>query len=321
VEVREESFAPPGAGEVVVAARLSAVSAGTEMLVYRGRFPAALTVDASIGALARPFAYPLKYGYAMVGTVVRRGKGVSRAWEGRRVFVLHPHESHFVCPVADLCPLPGTVSDEDAVFLPFMETAVTLLMDGRPLIGEEVAVFGQGVVGLLTTMLLARFPLGRLVTFDRHAVRRERSRQLGAVRSLDPREGIGRVFSGDGADLVFELSGNPAALNLALAATGFAGRVIVGSWYGSAPVSLDLGGRFHRSRIAVAGSQVSTIAPGYQGRWTRQRRLQAALALVAQVRPAGLITHRVPFRDARRAYGLIARHPEEVIQTVLTYGG
>jgi threonine dehydrogenase-like Zn-dependent dehydrogenase len=202
-------------------------------------------------------------------------------------------------------------------------------MDGRPLIGERVVVFGQGVVGLLTAALLQRMPLSRLITVDRYPFRRERSLDLGAHICLDAGEDdvLARLqaclhadHTAAGSDLTYELSGNPAALDQAIAVTGFNGRVVIGSWYGQKRADLDLGGRFHRSRIRLISSQVSTIAPEWDGRWTKARRLHVAWEMLQHVRPAHLITHRFPLEQAGQAYALLDQHPEEAIQVLFTYG-
>jgi threonine dehydrogenase-like Zn-dependent dehydrogenase len=189
-----------------------------------------------------------------------------------------------------------------------------------------VVIFGQGVVGLLTTALLARLPLASLVTLDRYPLRRQISLALGAHASLDPAEpqALGRLHAvlqqgQQGADLTYELSGNPAALDQAIAATGFSGRVVIGSWYGQKRADINLGGRFHRSRIRLMSSQVSTLAPEWTGRWSKARRLQVAWWMLAQVRPAHLITHRFPLAQAAQAYAMLDQHPDEAIQVILTY--
>jgi 2-desacetyl-2-hydroxyethyl bacteriochlorophyllide A dehydrogenase len=328
VEVRDEPLPPPAAGEVLVQTVASAISPGTEVLVYRGQAPSDLVVDETISALAGTFSFPLKYGYAAVGRVADLGPGVDPAWRGRLVFAFHPHETHFTAPAANLLPVPGDVAPDDALFLPNMETAVNFLHDGAPLTGEQVAVFGQGVVGLLTTALLARLPLASLTTLDRYPLRRETSLALGAHASLDPSAPdvlaqLQSLLQADrpyaGADLTYELSGAPAALDMALAATGFSGRIVVGSWYGQKRADLNLGGRFHRSRIRLISSQVSTLAPELTGRWTKARRLQVAWQMLREVKAARFITHRFPLAEAARAYELIDQRPDQCIQVVLTY--
>ncbi len=314
VDVRDETVRPPLAGEVWVETTASAISPGTELLVYRGQAPTELAVDETISALPGSFSFPLKYGYAAVGRVAALGPDVDESWLNRLVFAFNPHESHFTAAAANLLPLPADVDVDTALFLPNMETAVNFLHDGAPLVGERVAVFGQGIVGLLTTSLLAQMPLANLTTFDRYPLRREASRSLGAHASLDPSEPTDLQ-----ADLTYELSGSPATLDQAIAATGFDGRVIIGSWYGQKRADLNLGGRFHRSRIRLISSQVSTLAPELSGRWTKARRMEVAWQLLREVKPARLITHRFPLAEAAKAYELIDQRPETCIQVVLTY--
>ncbi len=328
VQVQREVLPSPAAGQVLVETGMSAISPGTELLIYRGQAPADLPADEGIAALPGRLTFPLRYGYAAVGRVAALGSGVPAAWQDRRVFAFQPHASHFLASPEELLPLPETISTEDSVLLPNVETAVNLLHDGRPLVGEQVAVFGQGVVGLLTTALLARIPLARLVTLDLHPLRRRASLDLGAYDALDPAtpDVLDRLQSrlrglGDymGADLVFELSGAPQALDLAIRAAGFNARILIGSWYGVKRADLDLGGRFHRSRLRLISSQVSSIDPELTGRWSKARRMQVAVDLLAQIRPSRWITHRFPIADAARAYELLDHRPEEAIQVVFTY--
>lgn len=314
----------PGAGELLVRTRLSAISAGTEMLVFQGLFPEGLAVDAAIPALgAGPFAYPLAYGYSCVGQVTAAGEGVGPGWMDRRVFAFQPHRSHFVCRPQDLLPLPEGLGPEDAVFLAAMETAVNLVMDGRPVVGERAVVVGLGMTGLLTLGLLARHPLSGLVGVDRLARRREAARTLGATAALagagPPGGGPEEGPDDRRADLVYELTGQPEALDTALGFTGYGSRVVIGSWYGARRATVDLGGRFHRDRIQLVSSQVSTIAPVFSGRWTKARRMAVAWEMLARLRPGRFITHRFPVEEAHKAYLQVARKPEETLQVVLTY--
>jgi threonine dehydrogenase-like Zn-dependent dehydrogenase len=212
-------------------------------------------------------------------------------------------------------PLPVGMAPETAVFLPNMETAVSFVMDGQPVLGERVIVFGQGVVGLLTTRLLAQFPLAELVTVDGYALRREWSKKMGATAVFDPTEPIPIAD----ADLAYELSGNPAALDQAIAATGFDGRVVIGSWYGQKRADLNLGGAFHRSHMRLISSQVSALHPRWRGRWDKARRLQTAWSMLAQHDPSRLITHRFPFAESGGAYELLDYGAETAVQPILVY--
>lgn len=229
-----------------------------------------------------------------------------------------------------------------------METAVNLVQDGAPILGERVLVLGQGVIGLLTASLLKEFPLEKLVTSDRYPLRRKASLEIGVDDSFDPRL-LEENFSGSGSkhqfgyaqirsmpstnttpavnqfsyaqnfDLTFELSGSPSALNDAIALTAFSGRIVIGSWYGEKRAPIDLGGAFHRSRIQLISSQVSTIAPVLSGRWDKARRFGVAWEALRRIQPQKWITHRFPIEEAEKAYRLLDNHPEETIQVIFNY--
>lgn len=320
IKIRSENLPAPKADQVLVAARLSAISAGTEMLVYRDLVPRDLRIDESIPGMQKTFHYPLRYGYALVGEVVKNGENVDPNWVGRRVFCFSPHQSYLTANPETLIPIPTSVAFEDAVFLPNMETAVNLVMDGAPVIGERAFVFGQGIVGLLTTALLSRFPLECVTSIDRFPLRREASRQAGASAALDPDAGeeIQRVLP-EGADLSFELSGAPQALDAAIRHTMYSGRIVVGSWYGEKRAELNLGGRFHRSRIRLISSQVSTLAPELSGRWSKARRFKTAWEMLGKVQPSRWISHRFPIEGAAEAYQLLDNKPNKALQILLTY--
>ena len=201
---------------------------------------------------------------------------------------------------------------------------MNLVMDGQPSIGEQVAVFGQGVVGLLVTALLSDMPLASLVTVDQHERRRRESVALGATGSLTPDDlGLMHALQGSrgyrGADLSFELSGNPAALDQAVKTAGYNGRIVVGSWYGTKESRMDLGGRFHRDRIRLISSQVSTIAPEWSGRWSKARRFDLAWSMIKKLRPSRLVSHTFPLNDAGAAYELLDRDPANALQVLFTY--
>ncbi len=319
IEVVEESIPPGQPGQLLVRTEVSAVSPGTEMLFYRGQVPADMAVDAALSALAHSeVRYPLRYGYACVGRVIEVTGEPLAHWLDRRVFAFVPHASHFWAEPDEVQIVPPDVDPQRAAMLPNMETAVNLLMDGQPMIGERVAVVGQGIVGLLVTALLRRFPLQALIAVDPIELRRAAAIHLGASDAIVG-DGAEPPAGWEAADLTYELSGNPAALNTALALTGFAGRVVIGSWYGQKQAPINLGGAFHRSRIRLIGSQVSTIDPQWSGRWDKGRRFAVAWQMLRQLPLEFLITHRFAVADAAEAYRLIDQHPERTIQVILTY--
>ncbi len=330
IDIIEEPLREPGSGQLLIRTLVSAISAGTELLIYRGQAPSGMTADDTIPSLKGTIGFPMRYGYAAVGEVVAAGLEVKGDWEGRRVFAFHPHESLFLAEPGEVHLLPPEIVSEEAVFFPNVETALTLVADGSPAIGEQVAVFGQGIVGLLVTSLLARLPLSSLVTLDVHPLRRNTSLSVGAHVSLDPsapgviEEAISllqgpRVYRG--ADLTYEVSGNPDALDQAIGVTGYNGRVVIGSWYGRKRATMQLGGSFHRSRMRLISSQVSSIEPELRGRWNKERLQQLAWHMVKELKPSRFITHRFPLSEAAAAYQLLDRNAEEALQVVLTYPG
>jgi len=313
VAVREEPIPDPSPEEVRVRTELSGISPGTELLVYRGEMAADLPTDETIDALSGTFSYPLQYGYAAVGCVTATGEAVDDDWLDRRVFAFNPHESHFLAEPETL--VPTTLPAELALFIPNTEAAVNFVMDARPRIGARVVVFGQGPVGLLTTAVLSEFPLSSLVTVDRCAHRRGLSESLGADRSVSPDE-----LAVSDADITFELSGNPTALDDAIDATGYAGQVIVGSWYGTKDVTLALGSDYHRSHIRVRSSQVSRIDPDHADRWDKDRRLDVVRSWLTEMDLSGLLTHEIAIDRAAEAYRLLDQRPDDAVQVALTYG-
>jgi 2-desacetyl-2-hydroxyethyl bacteriochlorophyllide A dehydrogenase len=317
IRINAEPLTPPGQGEVQVATLVSAISAGTELLVFRGQIPEEMTLDAVFSGLDRPAQYPVAYGYSSVGRVVDRGDGVDPQWLGRLVFVFRPHASHHVVPVNDLIPVPEGIDPARAALLPNMETAVNLALDAQPILGERVLIFGSGVVGLLLLSVLARFHLDKLAVVDGYERRRALALAWGANTAIPPERSAD--LDDFDPDLIIEVSGNPAALDTAIRVARFGTRVVVGSWYGSKPATLQLGGMYHRNRIRILSSQVSTISGALSERWTKARRIALAWDLLRAVPAEDLITHCASLEDAPGVYALLDKHPEVALQAILTY--
>ena len=316
VTLLDEPCPTPGAGEVLVRTRLSALSAGTELLAYRGQLPPDMALDETLPGLANAaFQYPFRYGYASMGVVVAAGAGVEAGWTGKRVFAFVPHASAFIASINDVFEVPESLPDEASPLLASAETATNLVLDGCPQLGERVVIFGQGVIGLLLTSILARFPLQSLEVVDPAAPRTARGVAMGAT-VRDPGT---RGSTANDADLSYEVSGNPAALDQAIAVTGSEGRVVVGSFYGQKRASLDLGGHFHRGRLRLISSQVSHIGSRLRGRWDRQRRMAVAWQALGQTDTRALISHRFAFAHAAAAYRLLDQGAPTTLQVLLVH--
>lgn len=323
LEVRTVVMPEPGPGQLLIKTICSAVSAGTEMLVYRGQLPQQMSLDAGIASLQSHTSYPLQYGYACVGEVIAVADAVDGDWLGQRVFSFQPHVSHFTAGAEQLMRVPDDVDSQAAVFLANMETAVNLVQDGAPGIGESVVVLGQGIVGLLLSGVLAQFPLAALYTCDTLSKRRQTSVALGAKHSFDPRDDIKGVQSellqSRGADLIYEVSGVPDALNLAVTLSGFDSRVVIGSWYGNKSAVIALGGDAHRNRLKITTSQVSTLAPALSGRWDKTRRFTTAWDMIRRLQPQQLISHTMTLSQANELYQLLHNSPDDILQAVFVY--
>lgn len=315
VEVADVTLPEPGSGDILVRAEFSGISGGTEMLAYRGELDSTLPKDETLGALAGTFEYPFTYGYSVVGTVEVSRSDID---EGERVFAFHPHQSRFIASGEDVVRLGG--SDlRAATLLPLVETALQISLDAGVRYDEVVAVVGLGPVGIMSGMLLARSG-ATVIGSDPKPWRREAAAACG-LHAVEP-EGLGdavRATSrGRGADFVVEASGNPAALGESLGLLATEGVAIVASWYGAKPVTLPLGGEFHRRRLEIRSSQVSTIG-GRAVRWDRRRRLETTRALLAELELSFLASHTFPFEHAPDAYEAIDRDDEGVVHVALAY--
>jgi len=324
VEVRETDVGSPDADELLVDTRASAISAGTELLVYRDQTPDDLPADEALDALDGDLSYPLRYGYAASGVVREVGDDVDPDWVDRSVFAFAPHQTSFRVSPESVVALPPETTPAAGSLLPSVETATNIVLDAAPRLGERVVVFGAGVIGLCVTRLLAAFPLQSLVVVDPIERRRELAADFGADRTTTPADLGGPAAdvddpAVDDADLAIELSGQPSAIDDAIGVVGYDARIVVGSWYGTKREPIDLGGRFHRDRIDIVSSQVSTISPELRGRWDHDRRMDAALDRLDRIPVDELITHRIPFERAPEAYELLESASDAAVQVILEY--
>jgi 2-desacetyl-2-hydroxyethyl bacteriochlorophyllide A dehydrogenase len=298
----------PGSGQIVVRTRFSGISSGTELLAHRGLIDPDLPLDESIGALGGTFRHPFPYGYSCVGEVEH---STGSPAVGTTVFAFHPHQDVLVLDEADAVVLPAGTPPREATLFPSVETALQLSLDAGPVAHETVVVLGLGVVGLLTALLLQRAG-ATVVAADPVAARRSIARSVG-IDAVDP------DALPAGVPLVVELSGAPSALPRALDLLAHEGTALVGSWYGRQDVVLPLGGAFHRRRLTIRSSQVSTIPAALAGRWNSARRRAAAAALLAELPLSALATTEVAFEDAARAYELLAGRAAGVLHVALRY--
>jgi 2-desacetyl-2-hydroxyethyl bacteriochlorophyllide A dehydrogenase len=283
-EIRAETLAAPGDGDLLVRTLLSGISRGTESLVFNGRVPPSEHGRMRAPFQAGDFPAPVKYGYSNVG-VVEQG---SPELVGRRVFCLYPHQTRYVVPAAAVHPLPDTLPPERALLIPNLQTAINGIWDAGPRIGDRIAVVGAGTVGCLVAWLAARIPGCDVELIDVDPAKAAAAAALGVPFAPPDRAHAD-------ADLVVHASGNPAGLARALALAAFEATVLEMSWFGDAPVTLPLGEAFHSRRLTLRASQVSAIAPPQRSRWSERRRTELAVALLADPSLDALISGHSPF--------------------------
>jgi 2-desacetyl-2-hydroxyethyl bacteriochlorophyllide A dehydrogenase len=316
IEVRTVDLPKLAEDAVLVATEWSGISSGTELLAYRGEIDPDLPLDESIGALGGTFTYPFRYGYSAVGRVVRPA-GPLR--EGQLVFAFHPHQDRFIVDAREAVPVDG-MDPREATLYPLVETALQVCLDAGPRLGEVGVVVGLGAVGILVAALLARAGVV-VVGSDPVAARRAAADGFG-VRALPPGEvadAVAEATRERGADLVVEASGNPQGLAASLGLLAHEGTALVCSWYGTRPASLPLGGAFHRRRLAIRSTQVSTLPAALTSRWDRGRRAELAWRLGRALPLAVLCTHEFPFEEAARAYAQVDRRQDGLIHATLRY--
>ena len=298
----------PGDDAVLVRTEVSGVSGGTEMLAFRGEIDPDLPLDDTIGSLGGTFRYPFRYGYACVG-MVERSRAPSIA-VGSRVFAFHPHQDLFVAGADDVVRLGGE-DPRIATLLPLVETALQVTLDAGAVLGRTVLVTGLGAVGLLTGGLLVRAG-ARVIGVDPLAWRRDAAKRFG-IDAVEPGE------ESEPVSLAVEASGRPEVLDGVLARLSHEGTVLVCSWYGSKAVPLTLGAEFHRRRLTIRSTQVSSIPAAQRATWDRGKRREAARALLSELPLDVLATHEFPLEEAQMAYEAIDRGEEGLVHAALRY--
>jgi len=301
-EIRAEAAAVAGADEVLVRARYSGISRGTEALVFEGRVPPSEYARMRAPFQAGHFPAPVKYGYASVG-VVDAGPPALR---GQHVFVLYPHQTRYVVPAASVHAIPADVPAARAVLAANLETAINVVWDAEVRPGDRVSVVGGGAVGLLVAWLAGRIPGCDVQLVDRNPTRGPVAAALGV--GFAPPESPRRE-----ADVVVHASGSPAGLSLALEVAAFEAVVIEASWYGSDAVPLRLGEAFHARRLTIRSSQVGSVAAAQRARWDSRRRMALALSLLSEAALDALITGESDFDSLPQTMARLAGSPGDAI--------
>jgi threonine dehydrogenase-like Zn-dependent dehydrogenase len=308
-EIRPARLPMPGADDVLVRTVRSAVSRGTETLVFRGGVPTSQHEAMRAPFQDGDFPGPVKYGYLNVG-VVEQGPPALR---GRTVFCLYPHQTAYVVPAAAVVVVPEDVPAARAVLAGTVETAVNALWDAAPMIGDRITVVGAGMVGCCVARLLAGIPGIEVTLVDVDPSRAGVAAALG-VDFAGPADAAG------GRDLVVHTSATSAGLQQSLDLLGPEGTVIELSWYGDADVRLSLGGAFHSGRLGIRASQVGTVAAARRARRTPADRLALALDLLRDPAFDALISGSSRFDELPDVMAALSRGTMTALCHTITYG-
>lgn len=284
--ILDETLPTPSPTDVVVRTRYSAISRGTESLVFTGRVPAAERTRMRAPFQAGEFPAPVKYGYCNVG-IVESGP---EALAGRTVFSLFPHQTRFVVPASAAYVLPGDVPAGRAVLAANMETAVNGVWDAGILPGDRVAVVGAGTIGCLVAWLASQIRGCDVCLIDVNPARAGVAAALGVAFATPGQAPAER-------DVVMHVSGSPDGLALALGLGAFEATIVEMSWFGSQQVALPLGEGFHAKRLSIRSSQVGHVATSRRARWDYRRRMEFALTLLRESALDVLISGEDPFES------------------------
>ena len=277
-------LAPDG---VRVETAFSALSRGTERLVFNGLVPVTEHERMRAPLQVGNFPFPVRYGYACVGTV----NDPDSALHKKTVFSLHPHQTVFRAPEPMVLPIPETVPAQRAVLAANMETALNAIWDSRIRPGARCLVVGAGLLGWLITSLLT---LRKDISVDITDIRENPGVKADdfSVSLMTPDQVERQAY-----DLAFHTSASDGGLQTAVDALDFEGQVIELSWFGDRQTKVSLGGNFHANRLTIQCSQVGHVANARRNAMTHGDRLAAALKALSDPRLDLLITEDIRFVD------------------------
>ena len=334
VDIAEYADRPLGPSDVRVRTLYSGISAGTELTAYRGSNPylnkrwvqgRRLFVEDTV-----TFEYPFDaLGAEEVGEVCEVGDEVTKVGVGDLTWGSWGHRSYTVRSEDAVArrPLPFGVDPIYGVFARIGAVALNAMLDADIHIGEYVAVFGQGVPGLIAGQL-ARLNGGTVIAVDGIPKRLKLAEELGAHHVIDftqtkPAEQIKALTGNRGADVSIEITGSYRALNEAIRSTAYNSKVVASGFFQGDGVGLFLGEEFHHNRINIVCSQISGVSPMLKHRWDSLRLVTTFMTLVADGRLdlKPLITHTVPFEQAASLFELLDNQPDTVVQAVISFEG
>ncbi|MBK9313528.1 MAG: bi-domain-containing oxidoreductase [Acidobacteria bacterium] len=283
---------------------------------------------------------PLALGYSCAGVVREVGTGVEEFRVGDRVacagmnYASHA-ESVFI-PKNLAVRMPQEIGFDEAAFVTLGAIALQGVRTAEAALGHNVAVIGQGLLGLLTVQILKAAGC-RVIGIDLDTAKCDLARSLGAdmtvLRSDDVEGAVTRFTDGYGVDSVIitaaaetndpiELAGLIARDRAIVSMVGAVGMDIPRKIYYEKELQLRLSRSYGPGRYDPTYEEGGVDYPIGYVRWTERRNMQEFLRLVAgkSVRLEPLITHRIPIAEAAGAYDIITgRTKESYLGVLLQY--
>jgi threonine dehydrogenase-like Zn-dependent dehydrogenase len=325
----------PVGDEALVRTTISGIKHGTELNSYRGVIPFGDRLwDPTLrlfrapreGEGIQPY-YPHSMGSWAAGVVTKVGPGVRYLRPGDRVHGEWKHRQTAIMPEGSLYPTGGLVDDETMLFTDPARFALAGIHDAAIKLGDRVAIFGLGAIGLLALQMARLSGAESLAAVDPVPERLELARELGADLTVNPAEcdaglTIKEATAGRGVDVALEISGVYAGLQQAIRAVHREGLVVTVSFYGDQEGSVDLAAEWHHNRVTLRSSMPAWgCSHRWQPMWDLARVEATAVRLLEQgkLQVRSLIGARVPFERAAEAYALLDQRPGERVKTILTY--
>lgn len=332
IQVQDYDDAPLEPHQVRIRTLYSGISAGTELAFYRGTNPYLTNRWDSERRLfvqgQSTLTYPVtNLGYEEVGEIVEIGTEVRQVHIGDVVWGTWGHKSTHVADGnwAHDRRLEAGVDPRIGIFSHVGAITLNVVLDADIHVGEYVAVFGQGMMGL-TVSQLARLNGGSVIAIDGIPQRLALARDCGAdytinFREQDSAERIKEITHNRGADVSIEITGSYSALQSAIRSTAYNSRVVVAGFFQGEGQGLFLGSEFHHNRIQLVCSQISGSAPRLAHRWDRLRLNRTVMELQARqkINLTRLISHTFDAQAAAEAFHLLDSSPDQALQIVLKF--
>jgi hypothetical protein len=308
IEIRSETLGPLPKNSVQVRTLFSALSRGTESLVFKGLIPESEYIRMGAPFMGGKLPFPVKYGYSNVGRIELGSPELI----GQLVFSLMPHQSIFQTDATNVLVIPGEIPAQRAVLAANMETALNAVWDASPGPGDRIVIIGAGVLGCLIAYLCGHLPGAEVTLVDINPEREDIATKLGV--QFSPPE-----LAPTDCDLVIHCSASAAGLSTAISSAGKEATILELSWYGSNKVDMSLGGAFHSRQLKLQSSQVGHVSLSRRPRWSHRRRLAAALGMLSDSRLDSLLTKPISFESLTAELPKIFNTPSSPLCCLIQY--